>query len=112
VQRWASGADDRRRVPKRVPHNRITDAQRESVVSLLNEPRFCNLPPKQIVPTLADEGRYTVSEATMYRILRSERLLNHRASSRPRTHHRPPELVASEPNIVWCWDISVPQKAA
>jgi putative transposase len=106
VQRWASSADDRRRVPKRVPHNRISDAQRESVVSLLNEPRFCNLPPKQIVPTLADEGRYAVSEATMYRILRSERLLNHRAASRPRTHHRPPELIASEPNIVWCWDIT------
>ena len=106
VQRWANGADDRRSVPKRAPHNRIGDAQRESVVSLLKEPQFCNLPPKQIVPALADEGRYTVSEATMYRILRSERLLTHRGASRPRTHHRPPELVACEPNRVWCWDIT------
>ena len=84
-------------------------AQRESFVSLLKEPQFCNLPPKQIVPALADEGRYTVSEATMYRILPSERLLTHRGASRPRTHHRPPEPVACEPNRVWCWDISVPQ---
>jgi putative transposase len=100
VQRWASGADDRRSVPKRVPHNRIGEAQRESVVALLKASEFRDLPPKQIVPALADMGRYTVSEATMYRILRSERLLTHRASSRPRTHHRPPELIACEPNTV------------
>jgi len=106
VQRWASGRDDGRQVPKRVPHNRISDEQREHVVALLTSPRFRNLAPKQVVPTLADEGRYTVSEATMYRMLRSERLLTHREASRPRTHHRPPELVAREPNRVWCWDIT------
>ncbi len=106
VQRWASGGDDGRRVPKRIPHNRISDEQRKNVVSLLTSPRFRNLAPKQVVPTLADEGRYTVSEATMYRLLRSERLLVHRGASRPRTHHRPPELIASEPNRVWCWDIT------
>jgi putative transposase len=33
-------------------------------------------------------------------------LLAHRGASRPRTHHRPPELVACEPNRVWCWDIT------
>ena len=106
VQRWATGADDQRRVPKRVPHNRIGNAQREGVISLVKTARFRDLPQKQIVPTLADEGRYMVSEATMYRILRSERLLTHRGSSRPRTYHRPPELVAGEPNTVWCWDIT------
>ena len=106
VQRWARGEDDGRRVPKRVPHNRISEAQRENVVALLKGPEFRDLPPKQIVPALADRGRYTVSEATMYRILRSERLLTHRASSQPRKHHRPPELIAREPNTVWCWDIT------
>jgi putative transposase len=106
VQRWARGQDHQRSVPKRVPHNRITDAQRECVISLLKAAEFRDLPPKQIVPALADRGRYTVSEATMYRILRSERLLMHRASSRPRTHHRPPELIARKPNTVWCWDIT------
>lgn len=106
VQRWASAADDRRCVPKRVPHNRMSDAQREGVVLLLNQPRFRDLPPKQIVPALADEGRYVASEATMYRVLRREGLLTHRAASRPRTHHRPAELVADKPNTVWCWDIT------
>lgn len=107
VQRWdADRMEDGRRVPKRAPHNRLTEAQREQVLELLTSQRFRNLSPKQIVPTLADEGRYTASEATMYRLLRDERLLAHREPSRPRTHHKPPELVADAPDRVWCWDIT------
>jgi putative transposase len=107
VQRWQSrGVDDARLVPKRVPHNRLGAAQRTEVIAILTSPRFRDLPPKQVVPALADEGKYVASEATMYRMLRSERLLAHRENSRPRTHHRPAELVADEPNRVWCWDIT------
>lgn len=107
VQRWQAGAsEDGRAGPRRQPGNVITEQQRRQVLALLTSPRFRDLSPKQIVPTLADEGTYTVSEATMYRLLRSERLLAHRARSRPRTHHRPPELVAAAPNTVWCWDIT------
>jgi len=84
----------------------MSDSQRQHVIAVLTSPRFRNLPPKQVVPALADEGQYAASEATMYRMLRSERLLAHRENSRPRTHHRPPELVAHEANRVWCWDIT------
>jgi transposase InsO family protein len=107
VQRWRAGADeDRRSGPRRHPPSAVSEQQRRHVLALLTSPRFRDLSPRQVVPTLADEGIYTVSEATMYRLLRSERLLTHRASSRPRTHHRPPELVAATPNTVWCWDIT------
>jgi len=107
VQRWHAGAaEDRRSGPKRVPGNRIDEAQRQHVLALLTSPRFRDLPPKQLVPTLADEGTYAASEATMYRMLRSERLLTHRSNARPRQHHRPPELVARARNTVWCWDIT------
>jgi transposase InsO family protein len=107
VQRWQAGAiQDHRREAKRFPSNGISEQQRRRVVALLTSPRFRGLPPKQIVPALADEGIYAVSEATMYRLLRSERLLVHRSNSRPRNHHRPPELVAASANMVWCWDIT------
>jgi putative transposase len=107
VQRWqATSAEDRRCGPKRAPHNRVTGQQRQHVLALLTGPRFRDVSPRQIVPTLADEGTYTVSESTMYRLLRSEHLLTHRANSRPRTHHRPRELIAAAPNTVWCWDIT------
>ena len=42
----------------------------------------------------------------MYRILREEDQLVHRASSNPPTRHRPRELVATSPNQVWSWDIT------
>lgn len=107
VQRWRAGAvEDRPGGPLHRPSNGITDQQRRHVLALLMRRRFRELSPKQIVPTLADEDVYTVSEATMYRLLRSEWLLTHRANLRPRTHHRPPELMAGAPNMVWCWDIT------
>lgn len=107
VQRWqAGGAEDGRCGPKTAPRNSVTAQQREHVLALLTSERFRDLSPRQIVPVLADDGLYVASESTMYRVLRSERLLSHRERSRPRTHHRPPELVANAPNSVWCWDIT------
>lgn len=106
VQRWAHVAEDGRHGPRRVPHNAISSQQREHALALLTSPRFRNLSPNQIVPALADEGKYVVSEATMYRLLRKERLLAHRERSKPRTHRRPRELVAAAPDEVWCWDIT------
>jgi len=60
----------------------------------------------QIVPRLADLGRYLASEATIYRILRSVGQLAHRSRSRPATVHRPGEHVATGPNQVFSWDIT------
>ena len=36
------------------------------------------MPPCQIVPTPADEGIYIASESTFYRVLKEEKMLNHR----------------------------------
>ena len=55
---------------------------------------------------LADAGKYLGSEASFYRVLKAEDLLTHREPSRPSTHHRPDELVATAPDQVWCWDIT------
>lgn len=106
IQRWRDQPEDGRSGPKTQPRNTVTASQREHVLALLTSKRFRDLSPRQIVPALADEGVYVVSESTMYRMLRSERLLTHREGSRPRTNHRPPELVAAAVNEVWCWDIT------
>ena len=76
---------------------------------MANSVEFRDLSPKQIVPKLADRGQYLASEATVYRILRAEGQLTHRAASRPATARRQREHVATGPNRVWSWDISVPQ---
>ncbi|MBZ0172595.1 MAG: IS3 family transposase, partial [Phycisphaerales bacterium] len=63
--------------------------------------------PKQIVPQLADQGEYIGSESTIYRILREEKMQQHREPSRPPTlRHRPDPYIATGPNQVWSWDIT------
>lgn len=72
----------------------------------VNRPENRDLPPKQIVPKLADQGIYLASESTIYRILREEQQLHHRERSRPATGGRPKEHVATGPNQVYSWDIT------
>ncbi len=51
--------------------NRLSQAECDEVLARVNEPRFANSSPHQIVAILADEGRYLASESTCYRILRA-----------------------------------------
>ncbi len=73
---------------------------------MANSPEFANLPPSQIVPKLADKGEYVGSESTFYRILKKEKLLQHRSKASPRVHRKPEELIATRPNQIWSWDIT------
>ncbi len=83
VQRWRRQdvGDDGRAGPKTTPANKLTAAERREVLSVVNSPEYRDRSPKQIVPSLADQGEYLASESTMYRILREEDQLTHRASS-------------------------------
>jgi putative transposase len=108
IQRWVQqgGGVDRRHGPLQSPANKLTSAERQEILSIANAPQYRDLSPKQIVPRLADEGRYLASESTFYRVLRQERQLVHRERCRPPTHRRPREKVASGPCQVWSWDIN------
>lgn len=108
VQRWRrlDGGDDRRSVSLTAPANKLTPAERQQVLTVANSPKYRDLSPKQIVPRLADEGRYVASESTFYRILREQNQLVHRERCRPATHRRPREKVATGPCQVWSWDIT------
>ena len=73
----------------------------------MNGERFASMPPCEIVPALADEGQYIASESTMYRILREEKMLNHRGrSQKPGKYDKPTSYSATKPNQVWTWDIT------
>jgi len=108
LQRWRSQdvGEDRRRGPNSSPGNKLTPEEREEVLRTVNRPEYRDLPPKQIVPKLADDGIYLASESTFYRILREERQLAHRERSRPATGGRPTERLATGPNQVYSWDIT------
>ncbi len=108
IQRWRhqGGGDDRRQGPRSEPPNKLSAAERQEVLEIVSSPEYCDQSPHQIVPRLADEGRYLASEATLYRILREEALLAHRERSRPAVVWRTQEHLATGPNQVWSWDIT------
>lgn len=108
VQRWqGSGSnEDRRKGPKTPPSNRLSEKERKHLLGVLRSAEFCDLPPSQIVPALADRGIYLASEATCYRLLREVKEQNHREPSKPRTHKAPPPRTATGPGQIWTWDIT------
>jgi len=107
IQRWRDqgGGEDRRQGPQSEPANKLSSKERCKILERVNSAPFRDLPPKQIVPRLADAGEYLASESTMYRLLREEGQLGHRAASRPPVP-RPQEHVATRPCQVWSWDIT------
>lgn len=107
VQRWEKCVFDKRVLNNKSPKNKLSEEERQKVIDICSEDRFVDKSPKEIVPILAEEGTYVASESTLYRILREERMLNHREeSSVPRKRHKVKELKATSPDQVWSWDIT------
>jgi transposase InsO family protein len=106
-ERWRKNPDgDRRRGPLSSPANKLSEQERAEIVRVANSVEFCDKSPTQIVPALADRGQYVASESSFYRILKADGMMTHRGRSKPRTHKRPQELVATGPNQVYSWDIT------
>ena len=80
--------------------------ERQRVLSLLHEERFCDQAPAEVYATLLDEGRYLCSERTMYRILDENQEVRERRNQLRHPHYAAPELLATRPNEVWSWDIT------
>jgi len=109
LQRWQQCGellDDARRTRRHVPANKLSDQEREQIISVANQQEFAHLPPSQIVPQLADRGEYIASESTFYRVLRAAGQLKHRQASRAATVHKPRPLEATAPNQLYSWDIT------
>jgi putative transposase len=108
VERWRAAPEggDQRKGPLTPPSHKLTPEERALLLETANQPEFRDKSPRQIVPMLADRGRYIASESTFYRVLEEEGQLNHRERSRPATPRKPRQHVARAPNEVWCWDIT------
>lgn len=110
LQRWQTGevvSCDQRPSRDDQPPHKLTEIERAEVLAVANSDEFGHLPPSQIVPQLADQGRYVASESTFYRILREENPLTHRRSERPaQSRTKPRALSATAPNQLYSWDIT------
>ena len=92
--------------PRPRSHRALHDDETAAVLDALNHERFCDKAPAQIWATLLDEGTYLASVSSMYRILRAEHQVRERRAIARHPAHLKPELVATDPNQVWSWDIT------
>lgn len=112
LQRWRAGrglvaGDGRPGAARPVPAHALTQAEREQIVRVANEPRFADQPPARIVPALADEGVYIASESSFQRVLRAQGQTRHRGRAKTPRKSRPPTThVATAPRQLWCWDMT------
>jgi len=92
--------------PSRPNGRALNDDERESLLEVLNAPRFRDASPAEVYATLLDEGVHLASISTMYRVLRQHGAVRERRAQRPPTALPPPQLAATGPNQVWSWDIT------
>lgn len=112
LQRWRDPqagirADGRPEAVRPAPAHALSEQERAAILEVANLPQYATLPPAQIVPRLADEGRYLASESSFHRVLRQAGQINHRGRAKaPQAGRKPTTHVARAPNQVWCWDVT------
>ena len=113
VQRWQRPDrrdGDHRMAGKRAvvcPTNQLSEAERQAALKMLNSNEFKDLPPSQIVPRLADQGKYLACEATLYRLLRRAGQMTHRRAERLlHKRSKPRALAATQADQLYSWNIT------
>ena len=93
--------------PRKPSPRALSEPERTEVLAVLNSPRFVDQAPAQIQATLLDEGLYHCSTRTMYRLLDAADEVRERRNQLQHPTYSKPELVATAPNQVWSWDITL-----
>ncbi len=68
-ERWTKEGEvnmnQRPLVERPTPKNKLTKEEHNEINETVNSPEYADLAPSQIVPKLADEGKYIASESTI-----------------------------------------------
>jgi putative transposase len=109
-QRWKAhgiGPDRRPGSLHLRPAHALSSEEKQAIVEICNQPRFADLPPGQIVPILADDGKYLASESSIRRVLgEAGQNVRRGRSESPKPSRKPTTHVAVAPRQVWCWDVT------
>lgn len=105
-QRWQHIEEDKRSCIKKEAKNKLTIEEELKIIETINMKKYRNLAPAQIVPKLADEGKYIGSESTFYRVMKKYEQQKHRRRSKEPKKRVMETHEADGPNQVWTWDIT------
>ena len=84
----------------------LPPTEKAEVRQVLNSDRFQDQTPREVYATLLDEGKYLCSWRTMYRILDENQEVRERRNQLRHPNYLKPELLATQPNQLWSWDIT------
>lgn len=94
-------------VKSRPPATRaLSSPERQAVLDTLHSEPFVDQAPASVYATLLDEGTYLCSIRSMYRILSEHVEVRERRNQLTHPRHSKPELLATQPNELWSWDIT------
>lgn len=112
LQRWKAhkgleAGDRRPQAVRPTPSHALSQAERDAMIAVANDPAYADMPPARIVPMLADQGIYLASESSFSRVLRQAGQNAHRGRAKVPQAMRPPTThIATAPRQVWCWDMT------
>jgi putative transposase len=93
--------------PARARHPRSLDpGERQAILDTLHSERFSDTSPAEVHATLLEEETYLASPRTMYRVLADAHEVRERRDQLRHPAYAKPELLATQPNQVWSWDIT------
>ena len=84
----------------------LTTEERVIVLGHLHAERFQDRSPTEVYGTLLDEVVYCCSIRTLYRLLAAEGETRERRDQLTHPAYHKPQLLATEPNQLWSWDIT------
>lgn len=84
----------------------LNDQETEQVIEALNSQEYLDKTPYEVYGSLIDKGLYLCSIRTMYRILKQSQQSQERRKGHRQKNYTKPELLATQPNQVWSWDIT------
>ena len=84
----------------------LSGNEQSTVLACLHEERFQDCSPAQVYAALLDEGRFHCSIRTMYRLLETHGESRERRDQLTHPPYQKPELLATEANQLWSWDIT------
>lgn len=84
----------------------LSEDERQQVLDTLHSEEFIDKAPTEVYGTLLDRSLYYCSIRTMYRILSDSKEVKERRNQRKHPKYKKPELLATQPNEVWSWDIT------
>jgi len=88
------------------PPRALSQAEKAEVRQILNSERFQDSAPREVYAALLDEGQYLCSWRTMYRVLDENDEVRERRNQLRHPNYVKPELLATQPNELWSWDIT------